>query len=212
MRVIIPGQPVHVIQRGNNRGKVFFTPKDGAYYLEWLDEAARKFGVAIHAYVLMTNHLHILATPSDDTGLGKTMLTVGTRYTRYINTTQTRSGTLWEGRYRSALITSDAYLLACMRYIELNPVRAGLAPEPGAFRWSSYKRNGLARADAIITPHPLYQALGATDEMRSTAYQALVAESLGADVLSNIRNATNWGTPICETVREPQRGRPRKAA
>jgi putative transposase len=124
-RVIVPGQPVHVIQRGNNRGQVFFTPKDGAYYLEWLDEAARKFGVAIHAYVLMTNHLHLLATPSTNEGLGKTMLTVGTRYTRYINTTQHRSGTLWEGRYRSSLITSDAYLLGCMRYIELT--RSALA-------------------------------------------------------------------------------------
>ena len=153
MRVIIPGQPAHVTQRGNNRGQVFFAPKDGAYYLEWLAEAAGKCGVELHAYVLMTNHLHLLATPRYEDSLGRMMLSVGTRYTRYINATQSRSGTLWEGRYRSAVITSDAYVLACMRYIETNPVRAGIAKEPAAFRWSSYRRNAQGKADPLITPH-----------------------------------------------------------
>ncbi|MBL8645064.1 MAG: transposase, partial [Rhodospirillaceae bacterium] len=196
----MPGQPVHVIQRGNNRGQVFFTPKDGAYYLEWLTEAARKFGVSIHAYVLMTNHLHLLVTPATMEALGRTMLTVGTRFTRYINATQNRSGTLWEGRYRSSLITTDAYLLACMRYIELNPVRAGLAKEPGAFRWSSYKHNALMRPDAALTPHALYTALGPTDEARAAAYRDLVTTPLSASVLENIRNATNWGADMGDTV------------
>jgi len=210
MRAIVPGQPVHVTQRGNNRGQVFFTPKDGAYYLEWLAEAAGKCRVAIHAYVLMTNHLHILATPQYEDSLGRMMLSVGTRYTRYINATQNRTGTLWEGRYRSSLITSDAYLLACMRYIETNPVRLGLAPDPSVFRWSSYKRNGLGRADALITPHPLYDALGSSDEARAAAYHALASAPLDAPTLANIRNATDWGVAMTESVTEPKRGRPKR--
>lgn len=212
MRVIVPGQPVHVIQRGNNRGQVFFGPKDGAYYLDWLAEAAGKCRVKIHAYVLMTNHLHLLATPEYEDSLGRTMLSVGTRYTRYVNAMQNRTGTLWEGRYRSSPITTDAYFLACMRYIELNPVRAGLAPEPGAFRWSSYRRNAQNKPDALIAPHEIYLGLGKTDEARAKTYTALAAEPLSADVLANIRNATNWGVAMSDTVTEPKRGRPRKAA
>ena len=212
MRIIIPGQPVHVIQRGNNRGQVFFTPKDGAYYLDWLHEAAGKCGVDIHAYVLMTNHLHILATPQYEDSLGRMMLSVGTRYTRYINATQSRSGTLWEGRYRSALITSEAYVLGCMRYIETNPVRAGIAQDPGAFRWSSYRRNAQNRPDPIITPHALYLGLGDTYDTRATAYHALVDQALHPEMLANIRNATNWGVAMTDHVTEPKRGRPRRVA
>jgi putative transposase len=206
------GQPLHVTQRGNNRGQVFFTPRDGALYLEWLAGAADRYGAAVHAYVLMPNHVHLLLTPRAPGAVGKTMQSVGTSFSRYINTTQGRSGTPWEGRYRSCPITSEAYLLACMRYIEMNPVRAGLAVEPGAFRWSSYRRNAQGREDALITPHEIYQSLGADDAARAAAYRALCAEPLGANILADIRNATDWGVALNEQMQAPRRGRPKRQA
>ncbi|MDX2142211.1 MAG: transposase [Rhodospirillaceae bacterium] len=206
------GQPLHITQRGNNRGQVFFTPRDGALYLEWLETAAARYGAAVHAYVLMTNHVHLLMTPLKPGAVSKTMQSVGTSYSRYVNTTQNRSGTPWEGRYRSSPITSEAYLLACMRYIELNPVRAGLAAEPGAFRWSSYRRNALGREDTLITPHEVYLSLGPDDASRAAAYHALCAEPLGANILADIRDATDWGVALNENVQAPRRGRPKRLA
>jgi len=208
-RLAEPGRPVHVIHRGNNRGRVFYTPHDAQLFLDWLGEAAATYDVAVHAYVLMTNHVHLLMTPKTGHGLSRVMQSVGTRYTRYINATQDRSGTLWEGRYRAAPITSDRYFLACQRYIELNPVRAGVAKGPASFRWSSYKANAENQPNALLTPHDLYTALGKDAEERAAAYRALLDEAMDTDTLTRIRTATQSGFAIGDTP-PPQRGRPRR--
>ena len=173
-RLTVPGFPHHVIQRGNNRQAIFSSTADYQTLLALLDENARKFAVALHAYVLMDNHFHLLATPSTDNGLPQMMQAVGRRYVRYFNDRQARSGTLWEGRYRSTLIETDAYLLACMVYIDLNPVRAGLVKDAGDYPWSSHGRYAGLRADRMVTPHSLYWGLGNTPFAREAAYVELV--------------------------------------
>jgi len=154
-RLTLPGFAHHVIQRGNNRQAIFFTSADYQMMLALLEESARKFGVAIHAYVLMSNHFHLLVTPQTQEGLPHMMQAIGRRYVRYFNDAQHRSGTLWEGRYKSALIQSERYLLACMVYIDLNPVRAGLAATPADYPWSSHAHYAGLRIDKLITPHAL---------------------------------------------------------
>jgi len=173
-RLTVPGYPHHIIQRGNNRQAIFASTADYQVLLGLIDENARKFGVALHGYVLMGNHFHLLATPSTQDGLPQMMQAVGRRYVRYFNDHQARSGTLWEGRYRSTLIETDLYLLACMVYIDLNPVRAGLVKSAGEFPWSSYGRYAGLRADRMVTPHPLYWGLGNTPFAREAAYVELV--------------------------------------
>jgi putative transposase len=195
-RIFIPGHPVHVIQRGNNRGQVFFGGEDGKKYLDWLAAAATQHGLAIHAYVLMSNHIHLLASPENSQSLPRAMRDVNWHYSRYVNTTQQRTGTLWEGRYRASLLDSDSYFFSCSRYIELNPVRAGMAATPGAYRWSSYRHNGEAKADPVITPHALYTALGETSEARAEAYRALFEGALADKTLDDIRGAVNSGRPL----------------
>ena len=173
-RLTVPGYPHHVIQRGNNRQAIFSSTADYQMLLVLLDENARKFSVALHAYVLMTNHFHLLATPSTQDGLPQMMQAVGRRYVRYFNDRQGRSGTLWEGRYRSTLIETERYLLACMVYIDLNPVRAGLARDAGDYPWSSHEHYAGLRSDKMLTPHPLFWALGNTPFSREAAYAELV--------------------------------------
>jgi putative transposase len=163
--------------------------------------------VAIHAYVLMTNHLHLLATPTTADALPKTLQRVGTRYAMYLNGARDRSGSLWEGRYRACPVESERYLLACSRYIEQNPVRAGLAQHPREFRWSSYRGNAGERADALLTPHPVYRALGATDTERARAYRALHDETLSTGLIESIRAAVNAGTPLGDERFVAQMGR-----
>lgn len=192
-RFVLPGQPQHVIQRGNNRGPVFFAEEDYRFYLRCLDEACRTHGCEVHAYVLMTNHVHLLLTPSHERSISKALQSVGRRYVEHVNRGYGRTGTLWQGRYRATLIDSERYLFTCMRYIELNPVRAGLVAAPGAYRWSSYAGNGEGRADPLLTPHPLYQALAASDTGRRAAYRALFASALAEDTLAALREATNKG-------------------
>ena len=173
-RLTIPGYTHHIIQRGNNRQAIFSSTADYRMLLALLDENAHKFGVALHAYVLMGNHFHLLATPTTEEGLPQMMQAIGRRYVRYFNDSQARSGTLWEGRYRSTLIEAEQYLLACMVYIDLNPVRAGLAREAGDYPWSSYGHYAGLRTDRLVTPHPLYWALGNTPFAREAAYVELV--------------------------------------
>ena len=173
-RLTLPGYPHHVIQRGNNRQAIFSTPADYEMLLALLHENAQKFGVAIHAYVLMTNHFHLLATPETADGLPLMMQAVGRRYVRYFNDGQGRSGTLWEGRYRSTLIQTDRYLLACMAYIDLNPVRAGMVREAKDYAWSSHGHYIGQRDDKIVSPHSLFWALGNTPFAREAAYADLV--------------------------------------
>lgn len=173
-RLTLPGYPHHIIQRGNNRQAIFASTADYLMLLDLLDENAKKFGVALHAYVLMSNHFHLLATPQTADALPQMMQAVGRRYVRYFNDSQQRSGTLWEGRYRSTLIQAERYLLACMAYIDLNPVRAGLVAHPRDYPWSSYGHYSGQRLDKRITPHPLVWALGNTPFAREAAYADMV--------------------------------------
>ena len=173
-RLTLAHHPHHVIQRGNNRQLVFVDRADREMLLALAGDHAREFGVAVHAYVLMDNHFHFLATPATQEGLPRWMQAIGRRYVRYFNDRHGRTGTLWEGRYRSTLIQTERYLLACMVYIDLNPVRAGMVTEPGAFPWSSHGHYAGLRSDKLITPHPLYWALGNTPFAREAAYAELV--------------------------------------
>jgi len=192
-RLVIPGNPVHVIQRGNNRTATFGSHDDFARYSEILHEAIRRSACTIHAYVFMTNHVHLLVTPADDRGLSSLMQMLGRRYVRYINARYDRTGTLWEGRFRSSLIDSERYFLACSRYIELNPVRAGMVASPSAYRWSSHGHNVHGDSDELITPHAVYHTLGANSAAQREAYQALFQAPLPAAIVNAIRHATNSG-------------------
>ncbi|HXE21904.1 MAG TPA: transposase [Rhodoferax sp.] len=179
-RLTVPGYPHHVIQRGNNRQAIFASAADYQMLLELLHDNARKFGVALHAYVLMTNHFHLLVTPESPDSLPQMMQAVGRRYVRYFNDAQGRSGTLWEGRYRSTLIQTERYLLACMVYIDLNPVRAGLVAEAKDYPWSSHGHYVGLRSDKLVTPHSLYWELGNTPFAREVAYAELVRAGVDA--------------------------------
>ncbi len=179
-RLTLPGYPHHVIQRGNNRQAIFVTESDYQTLLDLLVENADKFDVAIHAYVLMSNHFHLLVTPRTADGLPQMMQAVGRRYVRYFNNAQKRSGTLWEGRYKSTLIQSERYLLACMAYIDLNPVRAGLVTQACDYPWSSFGHYTGQRTDKFITPHALLWELGNTPFAREAAYAELVLSGVSA--------------------------------
>jgi putative transposase len=173
-RLTLPGYPHHVIQRGNNSQPIFATTADYLTLLDTLHENAQKCKVAIHAYVLMPNHFHLLATPESADGLPQMMQAVGRRYVRWFNTAQARTGTLWEGRYKSTVLDAQHYLLPCMAYLDLNPVRAGLAAQAADYAWSSHGHYTGQRVDKLITPHPQYWALGNTPFAREAAYAKLV--------------------------------------
>ena len=190
-RFTLPGVPQHVIQRGNNREPCFLAEQDYRRYLEDLADSAGKSACRIHAYVLMTNHVHLLTTPMQEQGIGDMMQALGRRYVYYINKTYRRTGTLWEGRYKASLVDSDAYLLTCMRYIELNPVRAEMVSHPGEYQWSSYAANAQGRVDPLVAAHPVYTALGTTTAGRQSAYRELFRHHLDNDVLHEIREALN---------------------
>lgn len=190
-RFNLVGIPQHVIQRGHNREPCFYSELDYRHYLDDLKEASKKHGCRIHAYVLMTNHVHMLVTPMEDHGISNMMQTLGRRYVYYINKNYHRSGTLWEGRYKSSLIDSDKYLLVCMRYIELNPVRANMVEHPGEYTWSSYHANAQNGFDALIEGHPIYFELGLNESVRQTAYRELFKGHINNDTLHEIREALN---------------------
>ena len=173
-RLTVPGFPHHVIQRGNNREVIFSSAEDYEMLHALLLENAQKVGLLVHAYVFMANHFHLLVTPESGDGLPRMMQAVGRRYVRYFNDRYGRSGTLWEGRYRSTLVQSDRYLLACMAYIDLNPVRAGLVREAKDYDWSSHRRYIGQREDKLVSPHSLFWGLGNTPFAREAAYADLV--------------------------------------
>ncbi len=191
-RFFAKGHPLHIIQRGNSRQNVFESEPDYLFYLDCLENAAGVNGLAIHAYVLMPNHLHLLATPSRETSIPKTLQSVGRRYVQYFNSARGRSGTLWEGRYRSTVIDAEAYLITCMRYIELNPVRSkGKVDRPADYPFSSYRGNALGELDTLLTAHDVYRRLGRSAAERHTAYRQLFrAPPANADIEA-IRHATN---------------------
>ncbi|TVP87424.1 MAG: transposase [Pseudomonadaceae bacterium] len=195
-RFFMPGCPLHIIQRGNNRAPCFLHESDYTSYLHFMQEAAEHYQVAIHAFVLMTNHVHLLATPSDDIGISRMMQTLGRRYVRRFNYTHGRTGTLWEGRYRSSLIDSEQYLLAVYRYIELNPVRAGMVDLPEQYPWSSYVHNACGKSASLITPHALYLDLGGNSSSRVHAYRRLLAQPMIDAELEQIRTASIQGRPL----------------
>ena len=190
-RFVIPGQPQHVIQRGNNRQEIFCSEDDYRFYLDKLGLAAEQHGCDIHAYVLMTNHVHLLLTPHTEEGIGKLMQKVGRHYVQYFNYYYQRSGTLWEGRYKATLIHSEQYLLTCMRYIELNPVRAGMVEHPADYPWSSYHSNALGESDVLVTPHREYRRLDTTEAGRQSQYRRLFRSRIAEKTLDEIRSATN---------------------
>jgi putative transposase len=192
-RYFLPGQPLHVIQRGNNRQATFFAVDDYPHYHRWLAEAAAEHGCTVRAYVLMTNHVHLLVTPAGAESLPRTMQSLGRRYVRRVNAAYGRTGTLWEGRYRAAPIDSEAYFLACCRYIELNPVRAAMAVHPSDYPWSSYRAHALGAADPLAGGHSLYERLGDTPGERQRAYVALFDAPLEANFVDRLRAATNGG-------------------
>ena len=188
-----PGTAQHIIQRGNNRSAMFVRPADYRFLYDCLLEACAKHGCRIHAYVFMTNHIHLLMTPTTASGVSDVMQSVGRRYVRRFNDMQQRTGTLWEGRYRATVVETERYLLACYRYIELNPVRAGLVARPESYRWSSYGANAFGAADALVTSHEVYDTLDSDARARRSAYRALVADALRDSMLAEIRDATNKG-------------------
>jgi putative transposase len=190
-RFQITGVPQHVIQRGNNREPCFYAEADCRRYLADLGGALKDNQCELHAYVLMTNHVHLLITPQIPHGLSRAMQDTGRKYVRYINTTYHRTGTLWEGRYKAALVDSEAYLFTCMRYIEMNPVRAGMVVHPGDYRWSSHAANACGQHSPIISPHPLYLQLAGDPADRQRTYRELFHRMLEAGQLHAIRSALN---------------------
>ncbi|MEJ2177328.1 MAG: transposase [Gammaproteobacteria bacterium] len=190
-RLALGGIPWHIIQRGNNRSACFFSSDDYVRYLDILFEQAEVQECSIHAFVLMTNHAHLLLTPRKASGPGRLMKHLGQRYVQHVNRIYQRSGTLWEGRYKSTLVGSTNYILACYRYIEMNPVRAGMVDHPGEYRWSSYGANAQGSADYNVTPNEEYFALGETDIRRLEAYRGLFKSEIDPDVVDEIRVSTN---------------------
>ena len=190
-RFFIPGEALHVIQRGNNREPIFAADEDFQFFLRCLGEAREVHGLAIHAYVLMTNHVHMVATPAHAQSLPKTLQSVGRRYVQHFNRNYRRTGTLWEGRYRATLIDSEEYLLTCMRYVELNPVRARIVDDPMQYRWCSYHVNAHGRPDPIIAFHDVYLRLGSTAAERQSAYRALFGCAISSAAVELIRETTN---------------------
>ena len=196
LRLVLPGVALHIIQRGNDRQACFRRDGDYLLYLLHLRELASKHGCAVHAYCLMSNHVHLLVTPATADALSALMQNLGQRYVQYVNRTYGRTGTLWEGRFRSCVAESARYVLACYRYIELNPVRAGMVDQPESYSWSSYRANAEGRDDRLVTPHSEYLSLGQDSESQCNAYRGLFGNALEPSLLENIREATNGGYPL----------------
>jgi putative transposase len=192
-RLRLAGVPFHVIQRGNDRQRCFFADSDYELYLSLVHQRLAKYDAAVHAYVLMTNHIHLLMTPAEPAGIGRVMQGVGQTYAQYVNRRYGRTGGLWDGRFRSALVDTDSYLLTLHRYIEANPVRAAMVGHPRDYRWSSYRANAEDRADPLVTRHALVAALGRDEDERRQAYRGLFDVDLDASTLELIRTRTNGG-------------------
>lgn len=190
-RISVPGIPWHIIQRGNNRTACFYAEDDYHKYLDTLKEQADKYGCQVHAYVLMTNHVHLLLTPEKEDSASLLMKHLGQRYVQYVNRTYKRSGTLWEGRFRSCLTQSEDYVLACHRYIELNPVRADMVQHPRNYPWSSYRINAEGKKSDLVTPQQEYLKLGRSAESIRENYRGLFKAHIDPEVLKDIRKSTN---------------------
>ena len=190
-RLFIKGCPQHLIQRGNNRQAIFFSDEDYTVYLDKLKDFSEQYEVSVHAYVLMTNHVHLLVSTEHEGAISKMMQSIGRYYVLYINKNYQRTGTLWEGRYRSTIVDSDNYLLTVMRYIEMNPVRAGMVEHPAEYPWSSYQANGVGKVIELLTPHERYIKLGESNTKRLQRYVRLFDDYLSDNTLELIGTATN---------------------
>lgn len=208
-RLVVPGMSVHIVQRGHGRAACFFEDADYLAYLVALGTYASRFGCSVHAYCLMTNHVHLLVTPQGPSGCAQLMKHLAQRHSKRINAKHGRTGTLWEGRFYSALVTSDEYALACYRYIESNPVRASMVRNAQEYRWSSHRANTGAEIHSLIRPHPAYLALGTDDAHRAGAYQTLCQTQPQTQVVDEIRRATRSGNRM--GAPRNRRGRPKRA-
>lgn len=190
------GYPVHVIQRGNNRQALFTSDADTAAYAHWLRDGAARFEVDVHGWVFMTNHVHLLLRPRVDNAISRLMQSLGRRYVGHFNYSYARSGTLFEGRFRSCLVQDDQYFLTCLRYIELNPIRAGLVRDPGDYRWSSYRAHAFGTPVKFWTPHDLYLSLATNPTERQKTWRNLVGAAIDTDTVAKIRHCTNTGLAL----------------
>jgi putative transposase len=206
--LVIPDVAVHIVQRGHDRRDCFFHEADYQAYLAAVREYAAEFRCSVHAYCLMTNHVHLLLTPSDPTGCAQLMKHAAQRHSRRMNALHGRTGTLWEGRFYSGLVPTEHYALACYRYIDLNRVHGGLVSQPSEYRWSSYRANAYAFLDSLVNPHPAYVALAADPAARAALYAELSGSALAQSDLDEIRRATRSGQSM-GAARRP-RGRPQK--
>jgi len=195
-RIFVADIPSHIIARGNNRNACFFCDEDYLFYLSCLNDACIKYRVFVHSYVLMTNHVHLLLTPSTADAIPKAMQSIGRRYVQYINQTYNRSGTLWEGRYKASIIDAESYFLSCSRYIELNPVRANMVKKPVDYRWSSYAVNCGYKERKNLVEHDIYSRLGLTYDDRTSAYRELFKVDLTNNVINNIQQASKFSMPL----------------
>lgn len=211
-RLTVTDYPHHVILRGNNRQDIFVDVRDRERMLALLQEHSRAQGVEVHAYVLMGNHLHLLLTPRRDGALPAMMQAVGRAYVRWFNLRHQRTGTLWEGRYRSTVIETERYLLTCMVYIDLNPVRAGLVSEPSHYAWSSYRHYTGQRTDPLVNPHPIFWTLGNTPFSREAAYADMVLAGIDSSKQQALTNATltGWALGDAAFVASLQKQTPRR--
>jgi putative transposase len=195
-RLVLPAVPLHIIQRGNNRSPCFASETDYLVYLSLLGKYAATSACQVHAYVLMTNHVHLLLSSGHKDGPSMLMRRLGQHYVQYFNRRQQRTGTLWEGRFRSCLVEQARYLLICQRYIELNPVRAHMVSDPGGYPWSSFRTNALGEDNPLITPHVVYMGLGKHASERRSAYRYLFQEAMSDQLLDQIRYASNSNSPL----------------
>lgn len=208
-RCVIGGLPLHVVQRGINRNPCFLTERDYVVYLSFLAQFSNEFACSVHAYCLMTNHVHLLVTPADSQGCARLMKKLGQCYVQYLNHRLGRSGTLWEGRFRSCMVNSDEYVLACYRYIELNPVRAGMVAGAGEYLWSSYRANAIGERSPFISPHAAFEALGLDEVCRRSAYARFCDAPPLFRIEDDIRKATRIG--VLAGAPRRARGRPIRA-
>lgn len=190
-RYYLPGHPQHIIVRGNNGCRIYHKPEDREYYLMLVKKAADKHACDVHAYGLMENHVHLLMTPHREQSIGKAIQMIGRYYVQYFNQTYDRSGTLWEGRYKATLVDRENYLLTCTRYIELNPVRAGLVSDPADYQWTSYLSHALGKDTGVLRYSEEYLALGDSPSARQSAYRSLFDQKLPEQTVQKIRDATN---------------------
>jgi putative transposase len=206
-RVVLPGHTLHLIQRGNDRRPCFLDDDDRTSYLATLLRVSERAHCDVHAYVLMSNHVHLLVTAREASAPARMMHALGTRYVRRFNDRHERTGTLWEGRYRSSLIDSDRYFFRCSRYIETNPVRAGMVSEPAGYRWSSFRSNAEGEPDVLVRQHPVYLSLGQWGAARREAYRALFDAPVSGQMLDAIRRATYRGVPLRDGEKPSRRER-----